>query len=125
MSPELEGSSLLFTGYENEALKVNHIAYHSSLCIHAGEMIAPWGPERLREVTLDDLQLFATHPPEVFIFGTGRLTAFPEASILQFFSELHIGYECMDSRSAARTYNILMAEGRTVSAAMLLPGSRR
>jgi len=43
---------------------------------------------------------------------------------MQFLSDAHIGFEFMDSRSAARTYNILMAEGRPVSAALLLPGSR-
>jgi uncharacterized protein len=40
-------------------------------------------------------------------------------------AERHIGLECMDSRSAARTYNILIGEGRTVSAAILLPGARK
>jgi len=30
----------------------------------------------------------------------------------------------MDSRAAARTYNILIAEGREVSVAMLLPSAR-
>jgi len=63
--------------------------------------------------------------PEILILGTGRTTAFPHASVMQYLSEHHIGFECMDSRSAARTYNILVAEGRTVSAAMLLPGCRR
>ena len=62
--------------------------------------------------------------PEILIIGTGRTTAFPEADVLQHLSERHIGFECMDSRSAARTYNILIAEGRNVSTAMLLPGSR-
>jgi len=40
-------------------------------------------------------------------------------------AEHHIGFECMDSRASARTYNILVGEGRTVSAAMLLPGVRK
>ena len=39
-------------------------------------------------------------------------------------AEAHIGFECMDSRAAARTYNILLSEGREVSAAMLLPNAR-
>jgi len=63
-------------------------------------------------------------PPEVLVIGTGRQTAFPDASVLDMLSEAHIGFECMDSRAAARTYNILVSEGRDVSAAMLLPNAR-
>jgi len=32
-----------------------------------------------------------------------------------------IGVEVMDTLAAARTYNILVAEGRAVAAALLLP----
>lgn len=42
---------------------------------------------------------------------------------MEMLSSAHIGFECMDSRAAARTYNILMTEGRDVSAAMLLPNA--
>jgi len=63
-------------------------------------------------------------PSEVLLIGTGRCTAFPDAGIMQTLRDAHIGFECMDSRAAARTYNILVAEGRDVSVAMLLPGAR-
>jgi uncharacterized protein len=63
-------------------------------------------------------------PPEVLIIGTGRQTAFPDPSVMEMLSNAHIGFECMDSRAAARTYNILVGEGRDVSAAMLLPNAR-
>ncbi len=59
--------------------------------------------------------------PEVLLIGTGRTAAFPAADILAALEARHIGYECMDSRAAARTYNVLVGEGRRVSAAILLP----
>ena len=34
--------------------------------------------------------------------------------------EARIGFEAMDTQAACRTYNILMAEGRKVAAALLL-----
>jgi len=43
---------------------------------------------------------------------------------MEMLSNAQIGYEFMDSRAAARTYNILVSEGRDVSAAMLLPNAR-
>jgi len=58
------------------------------------------------------------------VIGTGRLTSFPNEEVMQALADAHIGFECMDSRAAARTYNILVGEGRIVSAAMLLPNAR-
>ena len=71
------------------------------------------------------LELFTHTPPEVLILGTGRRTCFPDEAIRSYLRDQKIGFECMDSRSAARTYNILVAEGRPVSAALLLPGTKR
>ena len=84
----------------------------------------PWGPEKLSDLTLEDVDWAIENPPEVLIVGTGRTTAFPDSVILEALTNAHIGFECMDSRAAARTYNILVAEGRDVSAAMLLPNAR-
>ena len=61
------------------------------------------------------------NPPELLLIGSGRRTLFPDADVLEALRMAHIGFECMDTRAAARTYNILIAEGRNVSAAMLPP----
>lgn len=125
VSPLLPAGTQLFTAYDDDYLSINQQPYHSGLSIHRGQITHPWGPEKLRSLNMEHLTVFLEQPPEVLILGTGRTTCFPEADILDFMAEKHIGFECMDSRSAARTYNILVAEGRTVSAAMLLPSARR
>jgi len=125
ISPRLAAGSLLFTAYDNDFLRVNQYRYTSSLYIHHGQLTEPWGPERLRDVSIEHLAPLTEPAPEVLILGTGRLTIFPGTDILNYMADLHIGLECMDSRAAARTYNILVGEGRTVSVAMLLPGARQ
>jgi len=125
ISPQLPGGTLLFTGYDDGEISINHQSYHSGLCLHANRITAPWGPESLSELTIEHLSPLLQPVPEVLILGTGRQTAFPDGEILDYFSRRKIGFECMDSRSAARTYNILIEEGRTVSAALLLPNARR
>ena len=125
ISPQLPGGTLLFTGYDDDQISINQKPYRSGLCIHDNSVLEPWGPERVGELTTDHLAHLLTHAPEVLILGTGRQTIFPSVEVMEFISSRHIGFECMDSRSAARTYNILVAEGRTVSAALLLPGARR
>ncbi len=95
----------------------------TGLIIHRGRLDAPWGPARLAELAPEHLQALAADPPEVLLIGTGRVTAFPPAAMLEWLALNRIGFECMDSRSAARTYNILIAEGRDVAIAMLPPGA--
>ncbi len=116
--------TLLFRGYDDNYIQINDERYGSGLSLHAGEVTAPWGPERLRDLAPADLDMFVQQPPEVLIIGTGRVTAFPSPDVLDCIAGHHIGFECMDSRAAARTYNILIGEGRRVSVALLLPGAR-
>ncbi len=125
ISALLPRGTLLFSAYADDYLQLNEHKYHTGLCIHQNTVTAPWGPDRLQNLTTEHLQTIIASPPEVIILGTGRVTAFPDSDILDYMSEHHIGFECMDSRAAARTYNILVGEGRTVSAALLLPGVRK
>ena len=125
ITPLLPKGTQLFTAYDNHYIEINRERYFSGLCIHRSMIISPWGPDRLAGLKSEHLIDFIEQAPEVLILGTGRLTTFPDAEIMQCLTDHHIGFECMDTRSAARTYNILIAEGRTVSAAMLLPGARK
>lgn len=125
ITPLLPRETLIFTGYDDDYIEVNRQRYGSGLCIHRGELVSPWGPERLRQLDSGHLNMFTAQPPELLLIGTGRLTVFPSAEIMRLLSDHHIACECMDSRAAARTYNILVSEGRPVSAALLLPNARK
>lgn len=91
--------------------------------MHAGEISGPWGPEMIHALRAEDLEDIFLAPPELLLLGTGRKTTFPPPEILDALSDAHIPFECMDSRACARTYNLLLGEGRKVSAAVLLPSA--
>lgn len=93
----------------------------NSFLLHHGRITSPWGPEMLADITAEHIASLLEKPPEVLLIGTGRKTAFPPPAVMRALDQAHIGFECMDSRSAARTYNILIGEGRDTSVAMLLP----
>lgn len=59
------------------------------------------------------------HAPQILLIGTGARQHFLPASLIQPLNRLGIGVETMDTQAAARTYNILMNEGRRVVAALL------
>ncbi len=58
--------------------------------------------------------------PEVVLLGTGERIVFPTQKILSAFLKRGIGLETMDSAAAARTFNVLVSEGRNVVGVFLL-----
>lgn len=57
---------------------------------------------------------------EVLLVGTGRQQRFLRPEVTRPLVMAGVGVEVMDTQAAARTYNILMAEGRRV-VALLMP----
>ena len=58
-------------------------------------------------------------PPGVVLLGTGATHLFPPEPVRRLFAEAHLGLEVMTTGAACRTYNVLLAEGRDVGAALL------
>ncbi|MEX3016367.1 Mth938-like domain-containing protein [Gymnodinialimonas hymeniacidonis] len=56
---------------------------------------------------------------DFLLIGTGAEIAHPPAAFRQTLEVAGIGLEVMASPAACRTYNVLLAEGRRVGAAML------
>lgn len=61
----------------------------------------------------------AADAPEVVLIGTGLEQRFLPHRLTQPLLAAGTGIEAMSTQAAARTYNILMAEGRRVVAALL------
>lgn len=112
----------MFRAYDADSLTVGQVRFTTGLLIHHHCVDAPWGPESFSQLTVADLEFLLEQPPEVLVLGTGRLTRFPDETVMNWLHAQQIPYECMDSRAAARTYNILVGEGRVASCAMLSPG---
>ncbi len=53
------------------------------------------------------------------LLGTGRRQIFPSREVRQAFRDAGIGLDAMDTGAACRTYNVLLAEGRPLAAALV------
>ena len=58
----------------------------------------------------------------VLILGTGVRQVFPAAPVRKAFADAGLALEPMDTGAACRTYNVLLAEGRPVGAALIAVG---
>jgi uncharacterized protein len=110
----------LITGYGDGYVEVDARRYESSLIILPDRIIADWPVPQFAALTTRHLGALAEHRPEIVLLGTGRRHRFPAPALLADLIMHDIGFEVMDSKAACRTYNILVAEGRRVAAALIL-----
>lgn len=113
------GAQNAITGYGADHVAINKQAHHHSLIVLPERVITPWAAS-FDALTADDFTVLIDIRPEVVLLGTGNRQRFPAPAILRPLIDAGIGVEVMDLPAAARTYNILMNEGRLVAAALLL-----
>lgn len=94
--------------------------------IEGSLLMLPNGPESWPVGQIADLQLsdFASvleqrQDIEILLVGTGGTIAFLNKDIRADLNSAGIKVDAMDTGAAARTYNVLIAEGRRVAAALI------
>lgn len=91
-----------------------------SLIISPGQLLRGWPPQSFAELRAEHFERLIEFNPEVVLFGSGAQLTFPPASALAPLIRQGIGVEVMSTGAACRTYNLLMADGRRVAAALLM-----
>ncbi|MBW7903445.1 MAG: Mth938-like domain-containing protein [Rhodocyclaceae bacterium] len=108
-----------FTGYGEGYVAVNGIQYRGNIAVLPGQLLPEWTAARFETLAEADFVRLAELQPEILLLGTGAVLRFPPPALLQPLMAARIGLEVMDTQAACRTYNILVAEGRRVAAAIL------
>lgn len=111
------------TGYDDHHVSVNGRELRRSLLLMPDHLDEAWGPEAFAALTDLHLAPLATLRCDVLLLGTGLRQRFPSPALLRPLLEAGRGIEVMDTRAACRTYNILIAEGRVVAAALIIEAS--
>ncbi len=122
MQLTLDSNQGVFTirSYEPGTIQVNDSLIHNSIIITPTEIINPWKPQSLSELSAQDFLPILKFAPEIFLLGTGEHQHFPSPLVLQELYKQQIGVEVMDTGAACRTYNVLMSESRNVVVALLI-----
>ncbi|HEX6827516.1 MAG TPA: Mth938-like domain-containing protein [Burkholderiales bacterium] len=114
------GNLNAITGYGEDYVMVNTVRHERSLVVTPQQVIADWPVSAIETLAPEQVAMLVGLDAEIVLLGTGRRLAFPPPRVLAPLAQARIGVEVMDSRAACRTYNILMAEGRKVAAAIIL-----
>ncbi len=109
-----------FTGYGAGYVEVNRARHTQSLVVAADRIVTDWPATSVEALSADHLAAIVELAPEIVLIGTGAALRFPEAALLAPLYRAGIGVEVMDTPAACRTYNILLGEGRTGVAALIV-----
>ena len=129
------------TAYGAGYLEINGQAYHHPVRVSPEGPVESWAIDQADQLTaaalrelagvkdaaadpmafLDNAGPMNTSGTEVVLIGTGDRQSLLPQSITAPLLQLGIGVESMSTQAAARTYNILMSEGRRVVAALIPP----
>jgi uncharacterized protein len=110
------------TGYGAGYVEINLERHTGSIIVLPQGAVLSWPVSSFEALSPEHFALLIEPAPEVVIFGSGERLRFPHPRLTAALAAHRIGVETMDFKAACRTYNILMAEGRKVAAALLIEG---
>ena len=109
-----------FTGYGSGYVMVNDRRIETSVVVLPDRIISNWTATTFEALVPEHLAVLADLGCEIILLGTGTRLRFPRPEVMRGLDQSGVGLEVMDVQAACRTYNILLAEGRNVAAALLL-----
>lgn len=128
------------SAYGDNYIEINGIRYEHAVHFNPENEINHWHVKNVQDITKSELykvigidnskqspmdfldNISPSKPedaPEVVLIGTGSTQHFLPTDVTNEILKMGIGIEVMATDAAARTYNILMAEGRKVVVALL------
>lgn len=119
LQPSNNSYQKTFTAHGEGYVSVNGQRYERPIIV-TEDQVREWGATDFTALSEDHFAELLALQPEIVLIGSGRTLRFPHPSLYRQLIAARIGVECMDTPAACRTYNILMAEGRKVAAAVLL-----
>ena len=110
----------IFTGYGEGYVAINNQRFEHNVLVMPGRDITQWEPAGFDALCAADFSALLALQPEIVILGTGDTLRFPKPELTRPLAAAHVGFEAMDTKAACRTYNVLVAEGRQVVAAIFV-----
>jgi uncharacterized protein len=101
---------------------VNGVEHRRSVLVPWKGPVTQWPVVSIDELTQAHFEALADMAPELIVLGSGPRIRFVRPELLRPLMSRRIGIETMDTAAACRTYNVLLAEGRSVLAALLFAG---
>lgn len=110
----------LITGYGDDFIEINRQRYQHNLIVTPENIISDWDCIGFTSLSTEHFTEIGQSKPEVVLLGSGAAHRSLHPRIYAALTAQGIPLECMNTAAACRTYNILMSEGRNVTALLCL-----
>ncbi len=120
LSLDLNTATNVIRAYAEGLVTINDYNIRQSVIVTPERLITDWPPQQFNELASSHFQVLVELNPEIVLLGTGKRQQFPSPWLTHSLLSRGVGLEIMDTGAACRTYNIIMAEGRRVAAALLM-----
>lgn len=113
VTPLIMSDQMVIQAYRGGVIRVSHTEYAQDILVFP-DRVELWDGQ------LDSLLPFKDSL-DVILCGTGTHMVMPDAQTRMDLKAKGLRVEFMDTGAACRTYNVLLADGRRVVAALMLP----
>lgn len=120
ITPVMPRGKQVITGYGSGQFKINGQVYPHPVIVFSDRVLT-WNIKPNVAITLESLApiMKAEGEVELLLIGCGKSQAILPAKIKDALKTAGIALEVMDTGAAVRTYNVTLAEGRRVAAALI------
>lgn len=120
VTPVVSAEFQLINGYGDGGFTIATVRRAGSVLVLPRQTLA-WDVATMVDITLDSLDpILAAEPrPAVLLLGCGKGMQVMPRAIKDAIRAAGIVVEPMDTGAACRTFNVLLAEGRDVAAALI------
>lgn len=119
LTVDSRGAANYVHSYSADGFRVGPREYAGSVIVSANALVENWRPRSMSELAFVDLEPALALAPEVLLIGGGLRQVLPDAGLLAGLYCSRVGFEFMTTGAACRTYNVMLAEGRAVVAALM------
>lgn len=122
VTPLIPQGKQIIDGYGDGGFRVSGTRLEGSIIVFPDRVLG-WKPAALAEVTaalLDEVRIAGkAGTVDLLLLGTGLRMAQIDRVLRQDLRQAGVVIEVMDTGAACRTYNVLLAEGRKIAAALI------
>lgn len=115
----LQHPNLITSAQAHECI-IGSQTHHQSLIIPSHQQLKPIAVKTVSDLTESLIAELCAYQPEVILLATGADIVFPATDILQPLVQQNIGLEVLHNQAAARTFNVLLSEGRQAVCLMMI-----
>lgn len=120
ITPAIPEDRQVIDSYGPNRFKVSQVDYEGGIIVFPDKVVS-WDVRAVEGLVPEDFEhvIDAGDKVDVLLIGTGRKMEFLSPALRQALRDKGVSVDFMETGAACRTYNILLADGRRVAAALM------